>query len=259
MTPHTFRIKATSAQQPLVGCWITIDSIETAALIARAKFDFVFIDMEHTGLSIAAVQALVPVFATQGIFSIVRVPEIAKPVICRLLDCGVQGIMVPNVTRADEIRDVLSWVHYPPKGSRGFGPWRASDYFLRTADYINDMADGPIVVFQIETSLAIENVGQIIGDYPIDYLCTGPNDLAASLGKLGQPGDSEVLARISQLVNFCREKGIRLASGTGVDMQTADCAYSLIPITSDVEILLRGAAQILAERCGTQTKTTQGY
>ena len=54
-----------------------------------------------------------------GIAPLVRIPAIEYEVICRNLDQGARGIVVPRITSAEEIHQVIEIMKYPPKGKRG--------------------------------------------------------------------------------------------------------------------------------------------
>src|SRR5437870_5642771 len=105
------------------------------------SFDFLWIDMEHSALSLETVQG--HIMATKGSDTtpIVRVPWNDPVLIKPVLDIGAAGIIVPLIRTADDARRAVSACLYPPEGIRGFGPRRPSNFgrlggpeFCRTAN-----------------------------------------------------------------------------------------------------------------------------
>ena len=95
-------------------------SPEIARLYAAAGFDFVFIDMEHSAFGLETVSDIIAMARIAGIVPIVRVPQAEYAFVARVLDQGAQGIIVPRVNDPQCVRDIVSWMRYPPAGIRGF-------------------------------------------------------------------------------------------------------------------------------------------
>ena len=51
-----------------------------------------------------------------------RIPVAEAWWVKRVLDSGAHGVMVPLLQNAAQVKEVVSWTRYPPKGIRGFGP-----------------------------------------------------------------------------------------------------------------------------------------
>ena len=91
-------------------------------------FDFLWIDMEHSVLSLEAVQAHVMAARGSGAATLVRVPWNDPVLVKPVLDLGASGVIVPMVRTADDVRRAVAACLYPPEGVRGFGPRRPSQY-----------------------------------------------------------------------------------------------------------------------------------
>src|SRR5262245_44331727 len=73
----------------LIGTMIRISRDSAVMQVLRnAGMDMVLIDMEHSSLSISHVSDLVQAATASGIGSVVRVPEITKGYVSRVLDLG---------------------------------------------------------------------------------------------------------------------------------------------------------------------------
>ena len=86
--------------------------------IAKAGFDWLFLDMEHGVMSLEACPQISTAALDAGIAPIARVPNGEYSLATRLLDNGVLGIIVPHVDTADEAREVADRLRYPPQGHR---------------------------------------------------------------------------------------------------------------------------------------------
>src|SRR5437667_9567128 len=149
--------------------------------------DFVWIDMEHQPLTIETVQA--HIMATKGTDTapLVRVawndPVLIKPV----LDMGAAGVIVPLVRTAEDVHRAVAACKYPPDGVRGYGPRRPSNYG-RTGgpDYIRAANAAILPIVQIEHVDAVNHIEEILAVPGLATVVIGPNDLAGSLGHMGE-------------------------------------------------------------------------
>src|SRR6185369_13551249 len=132
------------------------DPVVTEAL--SSFNDFFWIDAEHNALSLETIQ--LHLMATRGsdAAAIVRVPWNDPVLIKPVLDIGADGIIVPFVRTADDVRRAVAACRYPPDGIRGFGPRRASGYGrLGGPEYCRLANESLIVVVQIEHIDAVNN------------------------------------------------------------------------------------------------------
>ena len=72
---------------------------QVVEIIGHAGFDAAFIDLEHTSFDLRDVQLMVMAAERMGIAPIVRTPGFDPAFILRLLDMGVQGLLVGPVVR----------------------------------------------------------------------------------------------------------------------------------------------------------------
>ena len=97
------------------------------------------------------------------------------------------GIMVPNVQNTEEAQAVVSACRYGPEGIRGAAPilLRATNYGKDIARYQEWMENDFLLIAQIESKEAVDQIEEIAAIDGIDMLFIGPIDLSASLGQLG--------------------------------------------------------------------------
>jgi hypothetical protein len=100
-----------------------------AQVLARAGFDFIWIDLEHTSLGWGDVERIIQAISSTRMVPIVRVPWNEHYLIKRALDIGAKGIIVPMVNTREEAIAAVQACLYPPQGIRGFGPTKAAFYW----------------------------------------------------------------------------------------------------------------------------------
>src|SRR5438105_826850 len=181
--PNALKQRLRAGKRAL-GCWTVLGSPPVIELLAYCGFDYLLLDQEHGfGEPSALLHSLQAMAATPQCSSIVRVPSNDPNYLKRVLDAGVEGVMVPNVETADDARAVVAACRYPPLGRRGsaLGSARASDYGIHSTKYKQAAADELPIVCQIESPKAVENIEAIAAVAGVDGLCIGPHDPSASV------------------------------------------------------------------------------
>jgi len=193
--------------RPQIGLWSSLCSNVVAEVIARAGFDWVLVDTEHAPnelpMVISQLQALVGGTAAP----VVRPAWNDMVLMKRMLDVGVQNLLIPYVQTADEARAAVAATRYPPHGVRGVAVTHRGNDYGRVKDYYQRIGEELCVLVQIETPLAVRNIEAIAAVEGIDGLFIGPSDLAASLGHLGEPGHPEVRAVIEEALQRIGKTG----------------------------------------------------
>ena len=116
------------AGEPLVGTFLQSPSVAGAELVSGLGVDFVCVEGEHSGLGREQVQGLVAAAAVAATPALVRVSANAAVEIAAALDAGAAGVIVPRVDSAVEAAAAVRAARYPPAGTRGIGPSRATGY-----------------------------------------------------------------------------------------------------------------------------------
>jgi 2-keto-3-deoxy-L-rhamnonate aldolase RhmA len=179
------------------------------AIFAAAGYDFVFIDMEHGNYSMETVADLIRGAKSVGIATIIRVPHLETFFISRVLDAGAEGIMVPMTSTKEQAERIVRYGRYTPLGQRGFGTQSGmTDHKpVKAVEFMKEANENTLVVAQIETREAIENIDAILGIEGIDVGLIGPNDLSISLGIPDQM-NSEILTKaIDKVVESAKKRG----------------------------------------------------
>lgn len=233
-----------------VGCAVTF-SDPTVSEALSAVLDFVWIEAEHSPLTIEAIQG--HIMATKGSDAapIVRVPWNDPVLIKPVLDAGAAGIVAPMVCNAAEARRLVAACLYPPEGIRGFGPRRPSNYGQSLNPEFCQAANAAIIpIAQIEHISAVNNIEEILDVPGIAEILMGPFDLAGSMGHSGDPGHPEVQQAIDTVVAAACRKKIYVGMGVTDDPKSCEPlikkGVSWICIPPDYMLMLRSAKQFVA-------------
>jgi 2-dehydro-3-deoxyglucarate aldolase/4-hydroxy-2-oxoheptanedioate aldolase len=142
-----------------------------------------------------------------------RAPQAEYAFVARVLDQGAQGIIVPRVNDAQTVRDIVSWMRYPPAGIRGFADTAPQTDHQRVPiyDFMESNNQETLCVIQIERRQALDNLDEMLAVPGVDVACMGCMDLSIDLGIPGQIDHPTMVAAIQQVVDAARRHGV--ASG----------------------------------------------
>lgn len=166
------------------GLWLSIPNTMTAKMLAHAGFDWLLVDFEHTPSNPTVVAEMLNVIAdANGAAPLMRLPFNSVEYFKWGLDSGAWGVMVPMVNTRAEAEQAVRWAKYPPVGERSIGGIYAPYSFQTTRqEYVAQANEQTMVIVQIESKTALENVDEILSVPGVDVAFVGPNDLSASLG-----------------------------------------------------------------------------
>jgi len=184
------------------------------SIYGTAGYDFVFIDMEHGNYSMETVADLIRGAKSASIAPVIRIPHLETHFISRVLDAGAEGIMVPMTSTKAQAEEIVRCSKYTPLGNRGFGTQTGqTDYKpLKAAEFMKEANEHTLIIAQIETREAIEDIDAILGVEGIDVGLIGPNDLSISLGIPDQMGSDVMKKAIDKVV----ETGKKRMKATGI-------------------------------------------
>lgn len=169
-----------------IGSWITMAHPAIAEIMAKAGFDWLTVDLEHSVITIREAEELIRIINLCRVAPLVRLSANDPVQIKRVMDAGAHGVIVPMVNSAEDARKAVESVCYPPKGTRGVGLARAQGYGSSFEKYKKDINRKSVVIVQIEHIKAVENLEAILSVTGIDGFIVGPYDLSGSLGIPGQ-------------------------------------------------------------------------
>lgn len=194
------------ANETTFGGWLTVASPVIAEIMGGVGFDWLIIDTEHGGFGVEGLQTCLIALNGSPTVPIVRVPWNDAVRIKQILDMGADGVLIPMVNTPAEARAAVAACKYPPEGSRGFGPRRASDYGRNTDAYVAQANDAVIIIPQIEHIDAAADIDAILDVPGIDAVCIGPTDLSGTAGVLRQFDHPMVTGAIDRILAAARKR-----------------------------------------------------
>ncbi len=190
-------------------------SVEIARIAKTAGFDSIYVDIEHSSLSLETTSQICIAALEIGIAPFVRVPSTRPEHVSRALDAGALGVIAPHIGSAAEAREVVAAAKFPPQGERSAaGPLPHLHYRSFPAAEANAaMNEATMVVVQFETAQAIEKADEIAAVGGVDMVLIGTNDLLADMGLPGQYEHERVREAYALTLAACRRHGKHLGVG----------------------------------------------
>ena len=178
-------------------------------ILGYAGFDGVLLDAEHGALDASTLDRQV-----QGCFAGNTVPVVRVrqghdvESIMHALDLGAQGIMIPHCRTAEDARRLQDAAFYPPRGHRGYGPGRGTQWGrVPISEYFATADQQVLLLALIEDIEGVENI-EAIAEVGLDVLWVGTGDLAADMGLPGQTDHPRVLEAADHILQTCRQHNI---------------------------------------------------
>jgi 2-keto-3-deoxy-L-rhamnonate aldolase RhmA len=124
--------------------------------------------------------------------------------IYRTLDRGAQGIVVPHVNTRAEAESVVEGAKFAPLGKRGMFTSRQG---FGVGDYLKTANDQSVLMVLIEDIVGVKNLDEILRVDHIDVFFVAPNDLATSMGHIGNMGHPDVQKAIDGAIGKIVQSG----------------------------------------------------
>jgi 4-hydroxy-2-oxoheptanedioate aldolase len=226
--------------EPVFGAWAALPSGFAAELMCVAGVDYVCIDQQHGLIDYADMVEMLRAIEGRGTVPLTRVPANEGWLIGKALDAGAQGVVIPMVSTAEQARLAVAACRYAPKGTRSFGPVRAS-MVMESRD-IAVVGDSVLCFVMVETREGVENVDAIASTPGLDGIYVGPADLALGLGlppNLDKE-EPEHVAAVERILTACNQHGIiaGIQCGSGKSARAfADRGFRLVTFTKDSNLL----------------------
>ena len=220
-------------------------------VLSNVGLDFVIIDNEHGGFNIETIADLSRAARQLGVTPVVRVPEWSYAHITQPLDSGAQAIMAPRITEAQQVKEILQMMKYPPLGRRGSVVARGHTELKSGSivDTMNDANQQSMLVVQIETKQALEKIDEILSVSGVDVALVGPTDLSVSLGIPGKMTDPLLVSAITSTIEACvRHKVIPAIHMNDLTLAShwASKGMKMVSFNSEIGMLAQTAAGAVA-------------
>jgi 4-hydroxy-2-oxoheptanedioate aldolase len=229
--------------EPQFGLFCMSLTAQTADALTGSGFDFLMFDAEHTPTCLPTLYTQALALAPSSTQCLVRMPS-ADPVLFKpVLDMAIDTVMVPNIRTAEEAREAVRAVRYPPHGIRGVGGSVRATGYGRHSDYYAAAADRVCLLLQIESAEGLRNLDAICAVDGVDGLFIGPVDLATDMGYLAQPLHPKVVEAAVDGVRRIRAtgKGAGILAGEAQAQMYVDAGANVVCLGSDLGLLVKTA------------------
>jgi 2-keto-3-deoxy-L-rhamnonate aldolase RhmA len=230
-----------------------IRNARTSEIVRMAKtagFGLVWIDLEHSSISVDCAVQIMASAADLGLEAWARVPEREYGAIGRLLDGGATGIVAPRIETADEAQNVANAARFPPRGQRSqITLLPQAKYRRMSAAELMRCADlATTVHILIESAEGVRNADAIAAIDGVDVLHVGMNDLSVDLGHVDDLRHADMLDACKRVIAAAHGRGkLAVVGGCSDPAQCMELlsagAVPLIFAAIDTDVLAAGLSQ----------------
>ncbi len=248
MRPNRLR-QLWADDKPAVNGWLAIPNSFSAEVMAHQGWDSLTIDLQHGVIDYDALVPMLQAISTTPTVPIVRVPWLEPGILMKALDAGAYAVICPMVNTREDAQKLVHYTHYAPKGTRSFGPIRATLY--GGADYPQHANDTVVRFAMIETAQALDNLDSILSVEGLDAIYIGPSDLSLSLGckPVFDDVDPKAQQAIEHIMARAKAHGVVAGIHNGradVARARVDLGFRFVTLGSDARLLAAGSQDLLS-------------
>ena len=236
-------------REQLFAAWVSYSHPSITETFAKAGFDFIAIDMEHSTISLSEGQRIIAACQSEGVPCLPRPVSHSNDYIKPLLESGADGILIQMVNTPQDVANLINDIKYPPIGKRSYGVSRAQGYGFDFNEYISNWNETSTFIIQVESIEAVKNIDKILEFDEIDGVMVGPYDISGSLGVPGQLDHPKVIEASRKVIESCKKFG--KSCGTQLNDPNPEnikslfsLGYTFAILGSDLFILWKWAEQM---------------
>ncbi|HEY0287944.1 MAG TPA: 4-hydroxy-2-oxoheptanedioate aldolase [Pseudomonas sp.] len=261
MPINTFKLSLQRGEAQ-IGLWLGLADAYCAELAANAGFDWLLIDGEHAPNDLRGMLGQLQAIAPYPSHPVIRPVIGDTALIKQVLDIGVQTLLVPMVESAEQARELVRAIHYPPRGVRGVGSALArASRWNSIPGYLDKADEQMCLLVQIESREGLANLDAIASVEGVDGVFIGPADLSASMGYRGNPGHPQVQAAIEDAIARIQKAG-KAAGILSADQKLAkryiELGATFVAVGVDTTVLMRGLQTLAATFKDAPAPTSSG-
>jgi len=238
-----------AAGETALGMWVTLESPSITEMAVAIGLDWIVIDAEHGSLDWKEIVEHIRATVRSDTVALVRLTERNISLVKRALDIGADGVVIPWVETAEQLRELVSFAQYPPRGLRGIGAERATAWGQSIPQHIAEANEHILVVPMIESVRGGQNIHEMVKVDGVQVFWLGPADYSSSAGFAGQwqaPGVAEQLLQIKNAIAAAGKYCGVIATSEANLVERREQGFRLVGLGSDCGFLLRGLHTMLA-------------
>lgn len=237
-----------AADEPVYGMWVTLESPSITEMAVALGVDWIVIDAEHGHLDWNEIANHLRATVRSDTVALVRLTEHSISLVKRALDIGADGVVIPWVETADQLRELVAFAHFPPQGLRGIGAERATGWGQCIPEHIAEANENVLVVPLIESVRGGQNIDEMLEVDAVKLYLFGPADYSSSAGFAGQwegPGVAKQLLDIKDSITRAGKYCGVVATSEANLIERRDQGFRMLGLGSDCGFLLRGMHTML--------------
>ncbi len=207
-TPALKRLREKlEADEPICGLWVTLESASISEMAVALGLDWIVIDAEHGHLDWKDILEHIRAAVRSDTVVLVRIADLNAGLIKRVLDIGADGVVIPWIETAEQLKQAVSFATYPPEGVRGIGAERATGWGQCLMQHTQEANENVLIVPIIETVTAGRNVRELAQVKGVELFFFGPADYSSTAGHRGQWEGPGVAAELLAIKDTLRAHG----------------------------------------------------
>jgi 2-keto-3-deoxy-L-rhamnonate aldolase RhmA len=238
-----------AADEPTFGLWIGLEAPAVTEIAVGLGLDWVVIDAEHGLFDWKEIAGHLRAATRSNTVALVRLAELNGGAIKRALDIGADGVVIPWVETAEQLRQAVAFARYPLEGVRGIGADRATAWGQALAEHTAEANDHVLVVPIIETVRTVANLSEMLKVDGVELFQFGPADFSSTAGFRGQwegPGVAEPLLAMKDAIRKAGKHVGVVATGPEDLQRRVEQGFRSIGLGMDAGLLIRGIRGMLA-------------
>src|SRR3954462_3558086 len=231
-----------AADRAVIGMWVSLESASISEMAVALGLDWIVIDAEHGHLDWKDILEHVRATVRSDTVALVRIAELNASLIKRVLDIGADGVVVPWIETADQVRQAVAFSRYPPEGVRGIGGERATAWGQAMVQHTQEANEHVLLVPLIESVTGGRNIKEVAQVPGVELFFLGPADYSSSAGYRGQwegPGIAAELRAVKDAVRAAGKHCGVLATSHENLIERRQQGFRMLSLGSDAGLLLR--------------------
>lgn len=231
-----------AADEPAFGLWVTLESPSITEMAVALGLDWVVIDAEHGHLDWKDIVEHLRATVRSETVALVRVAELNSGLIKRALDIGADGVVIPWIETAEQLKQAIAYSRYPLEGLRGIGAERATCWGQCFVEHTAEANEHVLVVPILETARTVKQVPLMCQIEGSELFFFGPADFSSTAGARGQWEGPGVAEQILQMKDTLRRAGKQcglIATSHENLIERRQQGFRMIGVGIDSGLLLR--------------------
>ena len=238
-----------AADEPVYGLWVTLEAPAVTEMAVALGLDWVVIDAEHGHLDWKEIVEHLRATVRSDTVALVRIAELNAGLIKRALDVGADGVVIPWIETAEQLRQAVAYSRYPTEGLRGIGAERATCWGQCFVEHADEANEHVLVVPIIETVASARQVPLMCQVEGVELMWFGPADYSSTAGYRGQwegPGVAEQILKLKDIIRASGRHCGLIATSIDNLHERRSQGFRALGVGMDTGLLLRSLKGALA-------------